>query len=80
MLKEQLAPEWKYLSKFRKQNLELKHQQKQDYDSSNSVRALSLIPNNTNAWITSGDEPVHGTIVSTAEAPRSYPVETLQVK
>ena len=76
ILKEQLTPEWKYPGEFRKQNLQFKCRQKQDYDSSHGVCSLTPIPNNTNVWITSGDEPVHGTVVSTADAPRSYMVET----
>lgn len=78
ILKEQLTLDWKYLGEFRKQNLEFKNQrrQKQDCDSSHGVCPLTPIPNNMNIWITSGDKPVHGTVVSTADAPRSYVVET----
>ena len=37
---------------------------------------LSPVPPNSGVWITSGDIPVHGTVVSTADTPRSYEIET----
>ena len=76
VLKSQLIPEWKYLEGFRDKNRTYKQKQKRNFDRHHGARALSSIPDNTDVWITSGDQPVAGRVVSPANAPRSYIVET----
>jgi len=76
LLRDQLTPNWKYLARFREHNKAVKHHQKQSYDKSHGVHPLNPIPNNSDVWITSGDEPVRGTIGSTADTPHSYIFET----
>ena len=70
-----LLPKWPYLDEFRRKDVEFKQKQKQNFDSRHRVRVLPPIPNNTEVQITSGTETT-GQVITPANAPRSYIVET----
>ena len=71
-----LTPQWSYLSSFRELDKQYKGKQKESFDRRHRVKDLPLIPNNTEVWIASEDDPVPGRVVSPADRPRSYVVET----
>jgi transposase InsO family protein len=71
-----LTPQWPFLEKFREQDKAMKEKQKENFDSRHRARDLPTLPNDTEVWIMSEDEPVHGRVVSPADRPRSYIVET----
>ena len=72
----QLIPEWKFLDEFQSNNRAFKDRQKRDYDRRHRARNLSPIPDDSEVWITSGDQPVTGVVITPEDAPRSYVVET----
>ena len=72
----QLIPDWSYVEEFRKLNKTFKQKQKKQYDRQHGVRSRSSIPDSSDVWITSGNEPTKATVVQPAETPRSYIVET----
>ena len=78
VLKEQLSPNWSYLEKFRERNDEYKHKQKRDYDRRHQARPLPPIPDGSEVWVTSDNQPVPGRVTTSAGTPRSYLVETPQ--
>ena len=61
---------------FRRKNASFKERQKRDFDSHHAVRNRPSITSDTPVWITSGDDPVPGRVVSPANTPRSYVVDT----
>ena len=69
-------PDWSFLPTFRSLNEKFKQRQKRDFDRHHGVRQQSVIPEDTPVWITSGENPVPGQIVSQAVNPRSYIVGT----
>ena len=71
-----LIPQWPFLTKFREQDRALKEKQKENFDSRHRTRELTPIPDDTKVWITSEDQRVPGRVVSPADRPRSYVVET----
>ena len=71
-----LIPQWPYIQDFRDCNEQFKRQQKADYDRRHRVHELLPIPDNTDVWITTDGNPIPGTTVNPAEAPRSYIVRT----
>ena len=73
---EHLIPKWSYLQKFRKQNDEYKGKQKRQFDKRHRVNELPMLSDDTNVWISSQGEPVQGRVVSSADTPRSYVVDT----
>ena len=76
LLRDQLSPDWKFMDEFRSKNRIFKDRQKCDYDRHHGARSLPPIPDDSDVWITSGDQPVSGRVVSPASTPRSYVVET----
>lgn len=74
--KDKLNPDWKYLEPFRKQNKEFKDRQKKDFDRRHRTQPLSTLPDNTEVWVTTGNQQIPGRVVSSASAPRSYLVTT----
>ena len=70
-----LIPQWDYLTEFKTANKKFKDQQKKSFDNSHRVRNLPDIPDNTDVWITTGQN-TPATTVRRAEAPRSYIVQT----
>ena len=73
---DQLTPEWTFLDEFRKSNGTFKDRQKRDYDRRHRAQTLTPVTNDTDVWITSGDQPVSGRVISPASTPRSYVIET----
>ena len=74
--KKQLCPEWKYLPRFREENKAFKAKQKRDFDQRHRAHPLPPLLEDTDVWITTGNRPHPGRIVSTAPTPRSYIVST----
>ena len=76
MLTSQLIPEWSYLDKFRRQNHLFKEKQKREYDKRHGVRDQTPITDNSDVWVTTGEQPTTGTVRHQADAPRSYIIDT----
>ena len=76
IVKDQLIPHWWYLDEFRRNNRIFKDRQKRNYDHRHASQDLPSIPNDSDVWITSGDQPVAGKVVSRASTPQSYIVNT----
>ena len=76
VLNSQLKPEWKFLEEFCRKNQAFKDRQKRNYDRQHGVQTLPPISDDSGVWITSGDQPVTGRVVSPADTPWSYIVET----
>ena len=51
-------------------------QQKENYDKSHKAKDLPPLQPKSEVWITSGAEPTRGRVVSDADTPRSYMVNT----
>ena len=75
-LPEQLQPTWSYLKDFRNQNQKFKAKQKRDYDKRHRAKESDAIPSDSPVWVTSGGEQGEGIVVSPANSPRSYLVDT----
>ena len=73
---EHLVPDWTYLETFRQSNRTFKEKQKLNHDRHHRAKELLPIPADSHVWITPGDSPVPGRVVSRAETPRSYQVTT----
>ena len=73
---EQLTPRWDYLKRFREADRLFKSKQKENFDSRHRAKELPLLHKNTEVWITSGREPVPGTILRPAHTPISFVVKT----
>ena len=73
---QQLIPQWPHLSEFWRLNKLYKRKQKRFFDHGHRVRELPALPNDTEVWIDTDTEPISGTIISTADTPRSYVVQT----
>ena len=73
---KQLVPAWPYLMTFKEKNKSFKEAQKKNYDRSHRAKEQSPITDNSEVWITSESEHIKGRVVSSAEHPRSYVVET----
>lgn len=76
LLKEQLIPQWPYLEDFHEQNRKYKQKQKRQFDKCHRTRELDVLLNNTRVWIASEGEPAEGTVISPADSPWSYLVDT----
>ena len=74
--KQQLTPQWQYLGEFQRLNKLYKGKQKEDFDRGHRVKELPELPDDSDVWITGDTEPIPGRIVTPAETPRSYIVET----
>ena len=73
---EKLIPRWPYLQKFRQQNQGYKEKQKQAFDRRHRAQQLPALPDDTAVWVSTDGDPVQGRIVSSADTPRSYLVDT----
>lgn len=72
-----LIPQWSYLLDFKTSDAVYKEKQKANFDKHHRARELPFIPDNTRVWIEAENgPPTPGRVVSTAETPRSYVVET----
>ena len=72
---QHLIPQWSYLPQFKTANQQFKGKQKRDYDRRHRATEIPLIPDDSEVWVTSGNEVTRGRIVSSAPAPRSYLVD-----
>ena len=73
---KQLIPKWNYLPAFKNANQQFKEKQKVNYDRRHAATEMPLLPDDSEVWVTSGQEATRGRIVSSAPAPRSYLIET----
>ena len=73
---DQLTPQWTFLPQFRDNNRTFKDCQKRDYDRRHRAQTLNPIPEDSDVWITSDDQPISGRVISPASTPTSYVVET----
>lgn len=71
---EQLQPQWPDLERFREKDTVLKLQQQQTFNRRHRTQTLPPLQPGQHVWI----KPTHteGTVVSQAQTPRSYEVET----
>ena len=71
-----LIPKWSYLEEFREKDKDFKEKQKRDYDHHYRTSEMPDIPEDTAVWIRSGNKPQKGRVVTRANEPRSYLVDT----
>ena len=72
---EHLIPERSYLPMFRQQNRDFKERQK-DFDQHHRAHDLPELSDDAEVWISSDGEPVRGRVISSADGPRSYVIDT----
>ena len=75
-ISKNFLPEWTYLKRFREQERQYKEQQVKYHDKRHRARPLADIPDNQPVWVNTDSQQQPGRIVTTAEAPRSYLVDT----
>ena len=73
---KRLTPQWPYLKSFRERDKRYKEKQKENFDSRHRVKDLPSIPDDTDVWITTETEPAPGRVISPADRPRSYVMDT----
>ena len=73
---KQLIPQWSYLSEFRALNKKFKNRQEQDYSRRHRARELPALPDDSEVWVTFSNQLVPGRVITPAETPRNYLVET----
>ena len=73
---QSLTPQWPYLSQFQKDDHTFKDKQKHDFDRRHRVRDLPELPDSTDVWVTTNNNPIPGRVVTSAAAPRSFVVQT----
>ena len=76
LIDKQLIPQWNYLPEFKSANQQFKDKQKRDYDRRHRTTEMSPIPEDSEVWVTSGQEAIRGRVVTPAPAPRSYLIDT----
>ena len=75
---ERLIPEWSYLKEFKEQDTVFKARQKRDFDHRHKAYPSVPLPEGTDVWVkTKGKDIVPGTVLSDADTPRSYIIQTL---
>ena len=72
----QLTPQWSFLTSFRPRDEDFLEKQKQTYDKRHRARSHSGLPNGTQVWIKTNTKNIRGSILLTADTPRSYWVNT----
>jgi hypothetical protein len=73
---KQLVPQWNFLEAFYEKNKQFKESQKVHFDRRHRAREPSPIPDDAEVWITSEGQPIQGRVLSQADTPRSYVVDT----
>ena len=74
---ERLIPEWSYLKEFKEQDTVFKAGQKKDFDRRHKAYPSIPLPEGTDVWVkTKGKDVVPGTVLSSADTPHSYIVQT----
>ena len=75
-LPNSLVPEWSYLEQYRQADQLYKDRMSQDYNRRHRTTTLPDIADGSPVLVQFGDRRVAGTTVRSADAPRSYMVET----
>ena len=75
-IKTQMIPKWPYLNFFRQQEHRYKEQQEAQYNKRHRTQPLPPIPNDEHVWVKTEAHKNLGKVISTAETPKSYIVET----
>ena len=74
---ENLIPKWSYLKEFKEQDTIFKARQKRDFDHRHRAYPSVPYPEGTDVWVkTKGRDIVPGTVLSDADTPRSYIIQT----
>ena len=71
-----LTPEWSYLPDFREKERVEKLKQKANYDRRHRVRDLPDLSEDESVWVHTRNRTEPGRVITSADAPRSYVVET----
>ena len=71
-----LIPQWPYLPKFREVNDKFKKRQQRDYNKRHRAHETPALPDDSEVWVTSSNQPTQGRVITPADTPRSYLVET----
>jgi len=74
-IKELLIPNWPHLTDFAEKDRQYKEKQKKHFDRCHGIRALLLLPNNSEVWVNTQRSQVSGQVVSPAATPRSYIID-----
>ena len=74
--KEELQPKLLDMEIFQQQDKAFKEKQKKDHDHHHRALTLPLIPDNTHVWVTTDKKNTPARVISQADTPRSYLVET----
>ena len=72
----QLIPQSAYLVEFREKNESFKKKQERDYNRRHRAREIPSLPDDASVWVTSGNQPIPGRVITPANTPKSYLVET----
>ena len=72
----QLSPDWPYLANFRQADSAHKSKQQADFNRRHRTRPLPELTPGTSVWIRTGRQLEPGKVITKANAPRSYIVET----
>ena len=64
------------MEEFREKNESFKKKQERDYNRRHRVREVPSLPDDAAVWVTSGNRPISGRVITAANTPRSYLVET----
>ena len=73
---EHFIPTWIFLEDFKEKDEAYKKKQKLHYNRAHRTRDIDLLPEATSVWVRTKNSQCPGTVVSTANAPRSYLVST----
>ena len=76
ILKEKLLPELPDYNTFKENDQKFKQLQKCNYDRRHAVHPLPSIPDKSKVWVTTENRQTSGQVVSRANTPRSYVVQT----
>ena len=71
-----LTPEWSYLTEFCEKEKVEKLKQKGNYDRRHRVRDLPELSEDKSVWVHTQNRTEPGRVITSADAPRSYVVET----
>ena len=69
---EHFIPNWDFLEDFKEKDEAYKKKQKLHYNRAHRTRDIDLLPEDTSVWVRTENSQCPGTVVSTANAPRSY--------
>ena len=67
-----LIPQWPYLPKFREVNEKFKKRQERDYNRQHRAHEILALPDDSEVWVTSNNQPSQGRVITPADTPGSY--------